>query len=335
MTKHHKEDIEPTMEETILIAGGRGYIGSNTLNKIFFLYKKCNFVVIGLTEESAKSTIDPDILASPRYKYIQMNIGDEEGIMGILNENNVSIVLHLASYLPNIPVSNTEFLQNNIINSEIFLKTCFNYGKIKHFMFQVSELGYNGSNTNKLEDNNKFKHTYSPSLYESTKITQTHLATLYKYNLKMPITIISPIHIFGGTNPHEDLTPNLYVNVLCSKNKINLFKNDDKNYDSWLNIKDLIRAFVVIINKGFTGTNYNPSNHKLFYTNYQIAQIVIKSIKENKNYLEYINLDKEIVTDVPNLKHNLPSTGFGHHEWKPKYSNFIEYVKSLKCIIPE
>lgn len=316
---------------TILIPGGRGYIGSNTINKIFGLYKKLKFIVIGLTNPNDKSTIKESIVSSPRYKYIKMNIGNNTGVMKILKKYNVTMVLHLASYLPTyelLKISRSDMIENNVINSDKFLSTCEKYGKIKHFMFQASELGINGSTTTQLESFNKLTNSYLINLYETTKMAQIHLATSYKVNKKMPITIISPTHIYGGDNPHQILSPNVYANNLLMGKKINLYKNDDKNYDSFLHIDDLIDAYVVIINNGFVNKNYNPLNAKLSYSNYEIVQMIKKShdVKE-----DLINLNNSILTEMPNISIDKISSNFTKSEWSPKHNDFEKYVKSLKA----
>ena len=84
----------------LLVTGGRGYVGSNTINTLFYLYPNINWIVVGLTKICEKKTINKDIVKSNRYTYYQCNIGNNNRMMKILITHNIEYVLDLAALLP-------------------------------------------------------------------------------------------------------------------------------------------------------------------------------------------------------------------------------------------
>ena len=318
----------------LLVTGGRGYVGSNTINKLFYLYPNINWIVVGLTEACEKKTINADIVKSNRYKYYQCNIGNEKKMTKILCKYNIEYILDFAAFMPwvELLVSNNEFITNNITNKNIFFNTCIKYGKIKHIIHQGSVLA-----TTTLKDSYDLtkniypKNTYNNLLYSMTKAGACSLASNSLITSKLPITIISPDHIYGGKNQHSEDFIVIYTKELCKTNKITLLKNANTNYGSWIDVEDVVQAYQIIFSQGFNGKNYNLINSSQYYTELELAQMIIFNIKNTINYSQYIKYDNSNYTFVPNIKDYNIQTNFLPNQFKTS-NTFTEEVKKLsKC----
>lgn len=326
------------MEKNInlLVTGGRGYIGSNTISVLFNLYPNINWVVVGLSEESKKNTIDKNITESIRYIYYQCNIGDKKNITKILHKHKINYVLDLAALMPweSKKLSQDEIISNNVIDRNTFFNALVEYGKISHIIYQSSffALTY-ASDSYNLTKNISIIDNYDHILYGTTKSTGLTLAGDLQLMDTLPITIVSPSHIYGGNNQHpEDFIITL-TKELCENNKIILCKNAHTNYDNWLNIIDLIKSYDIIFSQGYTHKNYNPHNSNQYYTDYNLAQMIVSNIKKSTNYSKYIAFDKSYYTFTPNFKNYKIQTNFLPNQFVT-INNFPEEVEKItKCRI--
>lgn len=315
----------------LLVTGGRGYVGSNTINTLFYMYPNIQWIVIGLTSEKEKQTINSDIINSGKYIYYQCNIGNKYKINKILNKHNIEYVLDLAALMPWYlnKITNEEFLINNVINRKIFFNTCVKYGKIKHIIYQSAIFcnidNYNNYNLSK---NIYAKNKYQQTLYNSSKIEGLTFAHNLLTQKKIPITIVFPTHIYGGNNQAPEDFILTYIRDLNANNKITLNRNSDVNYGTWIEIFDVISAYDIIFSQGFNSTNYNLFNSDEYYTELNIAQLIVRNIKNTTNYSKYITFDNSIYTFIPNFKDYKLSTNFPKHQYKPS-NNLIKEVKKI------
>lgn len=320
--------------KNLFISGGRGYIGSNVINTLYDRYPNINFIVVGLTDSNERKTINKNIVNSKRYKYYKVNIGNEKKIMKIFNKYKIEYILDLAAFLPwkLLEVSQEEYIQNNISDRNAFFNTCVKYGKIKHILYQSSILAFINSFDNYGSSKNIYpKNTYENIIYTTTKSSGLSLAYSKLIMEKLPITIISPSHIYGGKNQHIEDNINVYTKELCETNQITLGINSNKNYDNWINVNDVIEAYVIIFNQGYNKKNYNLFNSKQYYTSLDLAKIIIKSIKNTNEYSKYIKYNSEFYTFTPNLKDYNLFTNFLPNQFTTQ-NNFIEEVKKIaKC----
>ena len=318
----------------LLVTGGRGYVGSNTINTLFYLYPNINWIVVGLTKTCEKKTINKDIVKSCRYKYYQCNIGNKQRMMKILKTHNIEYVLDLAAFMPweLLKVSQEEFIENNITYRNTFLNTCIEYGKIKHIIYQSSFIAI----TNTLDNYNSTKNIYPKNIYEHILYNTTKSAGLsLAYNTlimnRLPITIISPSHIYGGSNLNPEDFILTYIRELCETNKIVLGKNSNTNYDNWISVFDVIQAYSIIFSQGFNGKNYNPYNSLQYYTEIELAQMIVLAVKNTTDYSKYIKYDNSVYTFIPNFKDYKISTNFLPNQFTIT-NTFVEEVKKLaKC----
>ena len=292
---------------TLLIVGGLGYIGVNTINTIFDKFTDLSFVVLdNLTSpNSDPSNIDIDIRGSSRYTFIDGSMQDVPLVQSILTDYNVSLILHLAAYLPWQDASNSQFIQNNVNGLDTFLETCAPFcgidgsgGQIKNIMYQSSLLSIMESSF--VNNSTNYTNTFPQpaNIYTTTKAAAADIASYYnRYGNRMPITMMFPSHIFGGSNqaPQDELL--YYQSQLTdpSYNPILVRPYFSINFDNWISVYDIIDAYILILLKGYDGSTYNLVNPNETFTYLDTAVKAIQQIKgPNVNVNDWLESTNQI-----------------------------------------
>lgn len=318
--------------KTLLVTGGAGYVGSNTINLLFCKYPNITFVVVDL--KKTPHFINKNIRKSNRFVYYQENIGNNTKIMKILNKHRVKYVLDLASFLPYdlTIISQSEFIANNTICRNNFFNTCIAYGKIKHIIYQSTLLAVtNSSDLNDSSANIYPLNKYNHILYTTTKTTGLSLAYNTLILKQLPITLVSPAHIYGGENQPKGDTLLSMIHELCNTGKITLEHNSATNYDNWIDILNVIEAYEIIFNQGFNQLNYNLLNQSQYFTTKQTAEMIIYFSKNSTDYNNYLNYDESILTPIPNSKKYNIKSNFPSGVFKTNNTFEIELKKIAKC----
>ena len=268
-----KEPIIPCFPEApydisgaLLIVGGAGYIGVNTINTIFYKFPDLNFVMLdNLSAANAdQSNILQTIRDDARYTFINGNMNDVSLIQDILTDHSVSLILHLAAYMPWMVASNSHFLTNNVNGLDTFLEACAPYcetGQIKNILYQSTLLSIMESSF--VYNSTNYTNTYPqpPNIYTTTKTAAADIASYYnRSGTRMPITMMFPSHIFGGDYQHQQDVLLYYQTQLGLGNKLTVYPDFNIYYDNWISVYDIIDAYILILLKGYDGSTYNLVN---------------------------------------------------------------------------
>jgi nucleoside-diphosphate-sugar epimerase len=274
------------MSGTLLIVGGLGYIGVNTINTIFDKFPYLSFVVLDNLSASNANPINilETIRDDMRYTFINGSMQDVLLVQSILTDYNVSLILHLAAYLPWQDASNSEFLQNNVNGLDTFFETCAPYcenGQIKNILYQSSLLAIMESSF--VNNSTNYTNTFPqpPNIYSTTKAAAAGIASYYnRYGVRMPITIMFPSHVFGGDYQHiEDELLYYQTQLDVSMNPLLVRPYFNINYDNWISVYDIIDAYILILLKGYDGSTYNLVNPSQTFTYLDTAVKVIQQLK--------------------------------------------------------
>ena len=184
-----------------------------------------------------------------------------------------------------------------------------------------------------MDNYNLTKNIYPTNKYENGLYNATKLSALcFAFNAiepnSLPITIVSPSHIYDGYNQHPEDFIKTFVRELCKTGKIKLLKNTNVNYDNWINVFDIVQSYQIIFSQGFNKKNYNPFNPNQYYTNYELAQMIVHNIKKSTNYAKYIKVEENEYTFVPDFKNYYIKTNFLPNQLNLT-NDFVEEVKKL------
>ena len=276
--------------QNILITGSSGFIGSNILLNIF---NKHN---IYITSRS-KISIKLKELKVIHYKnHLDLNKK--------LKKIKIDIIIHCGThYVKNHNVSDINKLTlANIEFGVILLENLKSMGVKKFINFSTVWQNYNG------------KQDIAYNLYSAFKLSYSKILDYYigKFSfIRFYNLFISDTY---GENDNRSKIINLIKQNIRNKKKIRIVSK--KLSINLLNVKDIVAAVRIIVDKNVKPGKYNVTNNK----NIKIYNLVkkIKKVKKIKNLIKFEN--NSFKKDRIFYYKKLPG-------WQPRYSSFKDLIR--------
>jgi dTDP-glucose 4,6-dehydratase len=283
--------------KNLLVTGGCGFIGSNFVN-FFFENSECKIVNLDAMYYCAnENNIEEKIRNSERYTLVKGNLVSYDLIRHVLETYKIDTIIHFAaqSHVQNSFNEPLQYTTDNILGTHTLLEASRIYGKINKFIHISTDEVYGES---MLEENEVKKNEESilcpTNPYAASKAAAELLAQSYYHSFKMPIIITRGNNVYGPSQYPEKLIPR-FIKLLQENKKVTI-QGDGTNIRAFLHVDDVCEAIKLILLNGKIGEIYNiGSDDKDEYTIIQIAQILIKNIKNTESYNEWI----EYIEDRP------------------------------------
>jgi len=284
--------------KNLLITGGCGFIGSNYINYIFNKYDDFNIINIDAMYYCAsENNINKEVRNSERYKLIKGNLCSYDLVYHIVNDYKIDYIIHFAaqSHVQNSFEDALQYTKDNIVGTHNLLEVVRKYGKIIKFIHVSTDEVYGESMIEKNENKKTEESILCPTNpYAATKASAELIAQSYYYSFNIPIIITRGNNVYGPNQYPEKIIPK-FIKLLKENNKVTI-QGDGSNVRAFIHVNDVVKAFDIILEKGIIGEIYNiGSDDNEEYTVKNVAEILIKKIKNTENYGEYI----EYITDRP------------------------------------
>ena len=287
-----KLDLEKQKKVHLLVTGGCGFIGSNFINYYFPKEKVDNIVNIDAMYYCAsEENINEKIRLDNKYVLVKGNLCDTKLVSNILNKYNITHIIHFAaqSHVQNSFEDSIKFTNDNIVGTHTLLECSRKYGKIVRFIHVSTDEVY-GESLN--EVNEKYKTEQSilcpTNPYAATKAGAELISQSYAHSYKMPIIITRGNNVYGPNQYPEKLIP-LFIKLLKENKKVTI-QGKGTSVRAFLHSYDTSTAFECILEKGVIGEIYNIGcDPNMEYTVMDVANILIKMIKNTDNYNEWID----------------------------------------------
>ena len=284
--------------KNLLITGGCGFIGSNYINYIFNKYDDYNIINIDAMYYCAsENNINDEVRNSERYKLIKGNLCSYDLVYHIVNDYKIDYIIHFAaqSHVQNSFEDALQYTKDNIVGTHNLLEVVRKYGKIIKFIHVSTDEVYGESMIEKNENKKTEESILCPTNpYAATKASAELIAQSYYYSFNIPIIITRGNNVYGPNQYPEKIIPK-FIKLLKENNKVTI-QGDGSNVRAFIHVDDVVKAFDIILDKGIIGEIYNiGSDDNEEYTVKNVAEILIKKIKNTENYGEHI----EYIIDRP------------------------------------
>ncbi len=247
------------MNQTVLITGGAGFIGSHVVRK--FVNQYPDYQIVNLDKLTYAGNLEnlKDIDRKENYIFEKGDIIDQDFIFDLFRKYKFTGVIHLAaeSHVDRSISNPTEFIYTNIIGTVNLLnaarKLWGNNQKDKLF-YHISTDEVYGS----LGKEGYFIEStpYDPrSPYSSSKASSDHLVRAYYHTFNLPVVISNCSNNYGPNQFPEKLIPLAFNNI--KNNKDIPVYGKGENIRDWLYVEDHANAIDLIFHKGKTGETYN------------------------------------------------------------------------------
>ncbi|SIQ04161.1 dTDP-glucose 4,6-dehydratase [Maribacter ulvicola] len=290
MANHHSN-------ETILITGGAGFIGSNFIPHFLEKHPNTNVVNLDLLTYAGDIRNLKEVDNNPNYRFVNGDICDYVLVKKLFEEFNICGVINFAaeSHVDNSISSPGQFIKTNIQGTFNLLEVArvlWNGKKNRFHHISTDEvygsLGEEGFFT---EESN-----YQPnSPYSASKASSDFLVRSYHHTYGMNVVTSNCSNNYGPKQHDEKLIPTIIRSAIKNA-KIPIYGNG-KNVRDWLFVKDHCEGITAIFNKGESGETYLLGGNNEF-DNLTIASKIcaildIKRPKAKGSYKDQIEFVKD------------------------------------------
>jgi len=249
----------------LLVTGGAGFIGANFVHYWLRAYPDDRVVVLdALTYAGHLDNLVPS-LENPNLRFVEGDIGDEEQVLSLLRDENVTTLVHFAaeSHVDRSIDGPEAFVQTNIVGTHALLKAAcaawLEEGGTPHRFHHVSTDEVYGSLG---PDGPAFSETtpYAPnSPYAASKAASDHLVRAYGETYGLQVTISNCSNNYGPWQLPEKIIP-LAIRRLLAGQSVPVY-GDGGNVRDWLHVEDHCRGIQTILERGKPGHTYNIGGH--------------------------------------------------------------------------
>ena len=316
-------------KENILVTGGAGYIGSHIVELL--IKTKSNIIIIDNLVTGHKK------LLNKKAKFIKVDIKNKTLIKKIINDYEISSIIHLAGSLnvSEAEKNKKKYYKNNVEGTLNLVKACKN-SFVKNIIFSSSCSVYGnvkGSVNEKIKPNPQ--GYYALTKYKAEEIIKRFSKKYnYKYGILRYFNVAgaSPSGKIGEIETsHGHLIKNIAIQSLKKKPVITIYGNDYKTKDGtcvrdYIHVSDLANIHIKTlkyINKNSKSLILNCGYGKPY------SVLDIANIFKNKKKYTQINYRNRRSGDVAEVYSNTKKID-KILKLKPKYDN-LEYILESAC----
>jgi dTDP-glucose 4,6-dehydratase len=255
-------DASGSLDRTLLITGGAGFIGSNLVHYAIAHGAHRLVVVDKLTYAGNLISLE-GALKSPRVTFVEADIADAVAMSQVFAESQPDAVLNLAAetHVDRSIDSPRPFVDTNILGTFVLLETARRYvaglpaGRSGAFRFlHVSTDEVYGT----LGASGRFSEEtpYAPnSPYAASKASADHLVRAYFHTYHLPVLLTNCSNNYGPRQFPEKLIPLMVLNAIDGR-PLPIY-GDGGNVRDWLHVDDHCSGLLLVLDRGRVGENYN------------------------------------------------------------------------------
>ncbi len=318
-----------SLETTVLVTGGAGFIGSNFLLHSVRRHPRSRFVNLdkltyagNLRGLEALSNGDPHV-------FVRGDVADATTLDDVFERYRPSIVVHFAaeSHVDRSILGPADFVRTNIEGTFQLLEACRRHFPRGEGLFHhVSTDEVFGS----LGETGAFHEgtPYDPSSpYSASKAASDHLVRAYHRTYGLPIKITNCSNNYGPRQFPEKLVPLMIMNALEGR-ELPIY-GEGKNVRDWLYVDDHCDAIWAVIERGRVGETYVIGG-RAERRNVEVVELVARLVAEETGVAPETILERRrFVADRPGHDHRYaidPSKIERELGWRPRES-FVSGMK--------
>src|SRR5262245_55530536 len=241
--------------ETVLVAGGAGFIGSNFV-RLLLARTDARVVVLDRLTYAVNRASLADVRAHPRFAFVQGDIADRGAVESLLVTHRPDAVVNLAAetHVDRSIDGPGAFIETNLVGTFELLDATRRHlqalepARRARFRFlQVSTDEVYGS----LGPTGQFAEVspYAPnSPYAASKAGADHLVRAYHETYRLPTLVTNCSNNYGPFQYPEKLIPLMTLNAIEGR-PLPLY-GDGGNIRDWLHVEDHCAALLTVLRQG-------------------------------------------------------------------------------------
>ena len=268
-------------DQTLLVTGGAGFIGSNFIHYMLQHYPRCR--LINLDKLTYAGNLDnlKDVEEDPRYEFIHGDIRDRELVRKIFKR--VQGVVHFAAetHVDRSILDAGEFVLTDVFGTFVLLEALKN-SDVEFFIHVSTDEVYGSREKGYFKEDDPLCPS---SPYAASKAGADRLAYAYCVTYGLPVIILRPSNNFGPNQYPEKFIPLFVTNALEEKT-LPLY-GKGTNVRDWLYVEDNCHAIDLVMRKGKVGEAYNiGANNEV--QNITVAERIVDLLGKPKNLIKLV-----------------------------------------------
>jgi dTDP-glucose 4,6-dehydratase len=272
------------MINKIFITGSAGFIGSHLSEKLFYKYKKCNFILYDKITYAANKLYIQNIIKKKNVEFIKNDLLNFNALEKNLQNVDLAINVAAESHVDNSFGNSLVFTKTNTLGTHFFLEACRKQ-KVNRIIHVSTDEVY-GENLGTPFKEEQFLNPTNP--YSASKAAADMIVNAYKKSYNMNISTLRANNIYGIRQYPEKLIPKTIFCLLTNK-KMPIHGNGN-NYRHYLSVDDFCDGVIKIIENGKLNEIYNIASDK-HYKVKDIVKIIAKNL--NKDFKTNIKFVKD------------------------------------------
>ena len=283
--------------ESVLITGGLGFIGTNLLERLLDRNK-----VTVYDSGHRNALVFSSWTDHPNLRVIKGDILDLEALKEAVEGR--SMVLHMAAIAGVDTVVNNPFstFQVNVIGTYNLIKAIGSRPLKRFVVFSTSEI-YGPQVFQADEDD---MSTMGPNSqprwqYAISKLSSEFMSLAYYREHGLPTTIIRPFNVYGPYQVGEGAIRNFVFRALRREPLV--VHGQGNEIRSWCYVDDFVDGLAACLeNDQAVGQTFNLGNPQATYTNLSVAEMVIR-LTGSPSEIQFKEIEyPEIALRVPSIK---------------------------------
>jgi dTDP-glucose 4,6-dehydratase len=251
------------MENTLLVTGGAGFIGSNFILQCIDQERMAVLNLDKLTYAGNLRNLER-VSADSRYRFVHGDIGDRELVGRLLQDHQPRAIVHFAaeSHVDRSILGPDDFIRTNVGGTFSLLESARGYwsqlGEAQRQQFRFLHISTDEVYGSLGPNDPAFSETtaYAPnSPYSASKAASDHLVRAYHHTYGLPALTTNCSNNYGPYQFPEKLIPLMILNARSGK-PLPVY-GDGLNVRDWLYVGDHCHAIRTVLANGKPGETYN------------------------------------------------------------------------------
>ena len=270
-----------------LVTGGAGFIGSNYMHYVVNKYPNDEFVCLDALTYAGNYNNIKDLETKPNYKFVNIDIRNEQEINRLFDEENFDIVINFAaeSHVDNSIKNPGIFVDTNVQGTRVLLDASRKHNIKRYHQVSTDEVYGDLPLDRKdlLFTENTPIHTSSP--YSSSKAAADLFVMAYYRTFNLPVTISRCSNNYGPYQFPEKLIP-VVISKALNNESIPVYGKGE-NVRDWIHVIDHNIGVDLIVRNGRVGEVYNLGGHSE-RTNLEVVKTILNQMKKSEELITYV-----------------------------------------------